>query len=200
MLQGASLRNLGRFGDAVSALDQALSLDPRNAAAHTNRGYTLLFLERFEDALVANQQALAIDPGLASAYENLGIALASIGNLDQALAEFDTADRLAPDGVGEGKTWAGAILWHRRDLAGAYHRFRLVKGRVKGCTPFHTAEMEAIALCGLGQPDDAEQHLRAAVSMRTPGDQAAPQTIYDLLSERPLPGIDHLRAIANNDT
>ena len=198
--RGAALRNLGRFEDALAALDQALALDPGNAAVHTNRGYTLLYLERFEDALAANQQAFAIDPGLASAHENQGIALAAIGDLDQALAEFDTADRLAPDGVGEGRTWAGAILWHRRDLAGAYHRFGLVKGRVKGCTPFHTAEMEAIALCGLGQPDDAEQNLRAAVSTRTPGDRAEPQAIYDLLSDQPPPGIDRLRAIVNNDT
>lgn len=32
-----------------------------------------------------------------------------------------------------------------------------------GCTPFHSAEMEAIAFCGFGQPDDAEQHLLASV-------------------------------------
>ena len=78
--------------------------------------------------------------------------------------------------------------------------FALVKGRVTGCTPFHTAELEAIALCGLGQPDDAEQHLRAAIPLRAQGDRSGPRRIYDLLSDLPSPGMDRLRAIVDNDT
>jgi tetratricopeptide (TPR) repeat protein len=199
MLRGAALRDQGRFDDALTACDQALALDPGEAGAHVLRGYILLYLERFEDALAANHRALALNPGHAGAHENQGIVLTAIGDLDQALAEFDAADRLAPERVGEGRTWAGAILWHHRDPAGARNRFTLVKGRVTGCTPFHTAEMEAVALCGLGRPAEAEQHLLAALPLRAPGDQAV-RAIYDLLSNPPAPGIDHLRAIADNDT
>jgi hypothetical protein len=59
--------------------------------------------------------------------------------------------------------------------------------------------MEAIALCGLGQPDNAEQRLLSAVPHRAAADRAEPRTIYDLLADPPLPGIDRLRAIIDND-
>ena len=197
---GVALRELDRLEDALAAFNQAIALAPDNASVHCNRGYTLLCLDRFEDALAAYDQVIALDPAHACAYENRGIALAAIGDLDKALAEFDSADRLAPDSVGESRTWAGAILWHRRNPVRARDRFELVKGRVTGCTPFRAAELEAIALCGLGRPDDAEQHLRAAIPLRAPKDRFGPRMIYDLLSDPPIPGIDRLRAIVDNDT
>jgi hypothetical protein len=60
--------------------------------------------------------------------------------------------------------------------------------------------MEAIALCGLGRADVAEQHLLAALSGRVPGDQADSRAIYDLLSDPRRPGIGRLRAIAERGT
>ena len=87
-------------------------------------------------------------------------------------------------------------MWHQQDTAGAQERFMRVAGRVTGCTPFHAAEMEAIALCGLGQADAAEQHLLAAVPRRVPGDRAEPRAIYGLMSDPPLPGTERLREIA----
>ena len=198
VIQIYALQMLGRFDDLLAAHDQLLDLDPDNASAHLAAGYALLYLSRFEDALTASKRALDLDSDNPSAHENLGIALAAIGDLGQALNEFDAADRLRPNGMGEANTWAGAILWHQREPGRARDRFALVKGRVNGCTPFHTAEMEAVALCGLGQPDEAEQHLVAAISMRTEGDKSAPRAIYDLLSDPPIPGIDRLRAIVEN--
>jgi len=197
--RGAALHHLGRLEEALAAYDQALALDPAYATAHSNRGFALQALGRLEDALAAYDQAVALNPDDATAHENRGIFLTATSNLDAALAEFDVADRLNPAGSGDGLTWAGAIRWHLRDAAAARNRFAHVAGRVTGCTPFHTAEAEAIALCGLGQPDNAEQHLLSAVPYRTAGDRAEPRTIYDLLADPPLPGIDRLRAIVDND-
>jgi len=196
--RGVALVALGRFDDELAAFDQALALDPENTSS-LHRGVALVALGRYEDALAAFDQALALDPDNGRTHESKGITLAVIGNFDQALAEFDTAGRLAPTGAGEGRAWAGAILWHRRDAAGARDQFALVKSRVTGCTPFRTAEMEALALCGLGQPDDVEKRLLDAMHLRAPGDRAGPRPIYDLLSDPPLPGIDRLRAIVDND-
>jgi tetratricopeptide (TPR) repeat protein len=194
--RGNALRALGRFGDALAAYDQAITLDPGDAIAHNGRGNTLQALGRLEDALAAYDQAITLDPGDAIPQANKGITLAMMGGLDEALAELDTAGHLAPDVAGEGTTWAGAIMWHQRDAAGAQDQFASVAGRVTGCTPFRTAEMEAVALCGLGHAESAEQHLLAALPSWTPGDRADPRTIYDLLSDPPLPGIERLRAIS----
>jgi tetratricopeptide (TPR) repeat protein len=181
---------------ARAAYDQAIALDSGSAVAHSNRGTALRDLGRTEDALAAYDQAIALDPGSAAAHENKGIFLAATGSLKEALAELDAAQHLAPNGAGEGATWAGAIMWHQQDAAGARERFRSVAGRVTGCTPFRTAEMEAIALCGLGQPDAAKQHLLATVPRRVPGNRSEPRAIYGLMSDPPLPGIERLREIA----
>jgi tetratricopeptide (TPR) repeat protein len=197
--RGVTLWHLGRLEDALVTYDKAVALDPDNDASHSNRAIALLALGRVEEALAACDRALALDPDNAASHEGKGIFLAVTGNLDAALVEFDTADRLNLARTGEGRTWAGAILWHRRDPAAARDRFAQVGGRVVACTPFHTAEMEAIALCGLGQHDKAEQRLLSVASHRAAGDRAQPQAIYDLLADPPMPGIDRLRAIIDND-
>ena len=196
--RGVALQDLGRFEDALTAHDGAIALDPNYSFAHTNLGNALQALGRFEDALTAYDRAIALNPNMPGRHENKGIVLAVTGHLDRALAEFDTSDRLDPIRSGAGRAWAGAILWHRRDATAARDRFAHVRGRVRGCTPFHTAALEAIALCGLGQPDSAEQHLLSAVSQRAIGDRAEPRKIYELLTDPPLPGIDRLRAIIDN--
>jgi hypothetical protein len=91
--------------------------------------------------------------------------------------------------------YAGAILWHKRDVAGARDRFAHVEGRVTGCTPFRTAEIEALALCELGQADRAEHHLRDVLPVCNPADLSEPRAVYDLLSDPPLPDIDRLCTI-----
>lgn len=173
------------------------ALAREGSIAHDNRGFSLAELGRHEEAVHAYDQALAQAPADADAHNNQGIALVVTGDLDGALDEFNAADRLDPAGSGEGRTWAGAILWHRRDNA-ARDRFANVVGKVTGCTPFHTAEIEAIALCGLGLPDTAHQHLLAALPQRVARDKDEPRTIYNLLADPPLPGIEQLREIIDN--
>jgi hypothetical protein len=83
--------------------------------------------------------------------------------------------------------------------AGARERFARVQGRVTGCTAFRTAELEALAICGLGQPEDAEKHPLRYLPRRTPGDLTEPRGLYDLLSDPLLQGIDRLRVLVETD-
>jgi tetratricopeptide (TPR) repeat protein len=189
---------LGRPDDALAASDRAAHLDPHDVTAHYYRGYALDALRRHHEALAAFRQALAQEPDYARAREYEGIVLAVLGDFGKALAELDAARDLAPDGTGEGMAWAAASLWHLGDKTGARKRFALVEGRVTGCTPFRVAEMEAIALCGLGQPEEAVQNLRNAMRLRVPGDQFHPRSIYELLSHPLLPGADRLQVFANS--
>ena len=198
--RGHTLRDLGRFEDALAAYERALAQDADNAYNQCGRANTLVTLGRFEEAIAAYDRAIALEPDSRFLHENKGIALAVIGQLDSALAEFGISNNLAPTGGGEGAAWAGAILWHRKDKASANRWFARVQGRVTECTPFRTAEMEAIALCALGKPVEAEILLREALHLRAPGDRGEPRAIYNLLSDPLLPGINRLREIAENDT
>jgi tetratricopeptide (TPR) repeat protein len=198
--RGIALRDMGRPAEALAAYDQAIALDSGKAGAHNGRAIVLRDLGRVEDALAAYDRSIALDPGVSTVHGNKGILLTLTGRLDDALAELNSADRLSTDGAGEANVWAGSILWHRGDPAGARERFARVLDRVTGCTPLITAEMEAIALCGLGRLPEAEERLRAAVPQRVPADVAELDELYGLLSDPLLPGIDRLRAIAESGT
>jgi tetratricopeptide (TPR) repeat protein len=195
--KGITLHYQGRLEDALAAYGLALALEPDDAWFHSNRGVELLAMGRTMEALAALNWAVSLAPRSPGLRTNKALALVAVGDLDRALAEVDMARNASPTEEGEGNSLAGAILWHRGDMVMARDRFSLVKGRVTGCTPFRTAELEAIALCALGQPDKAHRHLLAAVPLRVPGDDTDAETIYDLLSDPPLPGIDRLREIVH---
>src|SRR5690606_1275707 len=60
--KGVALRKLGRYEEAVRALEQALSLNPDSADAWRNHAVALNQIDRGADALKSCQKALAIDP------------------------------------------------------------------------------------------------------------------------------------------
>jgi tetratricopeptide (TPR) repeat protein len=197
--RGATLQALGRYVEALAAYDTALSLGHDYVTAHTNRGETLRCLRQYDDALTAYEKALSIDASNASAHENKGILLTITGCLDDALAELDTADALAPHGAGEGNAWAAAILWHRHNQSAARQRFTRVIGRVINTTPFRTAEIEAIALCGMSQADKAVESLREALPLRAPCDKDNDRVLYELLSDPELSGISQLQILTSGE-
>ncbi len=74
-LQAVSLMRLGRTKEAAAVAREALSLDPENARAHADRGWSLLYESQFDLARVSFGQALRIDPRLEHAREGLVEAL-----------------------------------------------------------------------------------------------------------------------------
>jgi tetratricopeptide (TPR) repeat protein len=195
--RGVTLNRSGRLDEALAAFDRAIEIDADNIAAHSGRGSVLCKLGRFNDALAVFDGVAELDPSDHGLHGNKGILLVALGDLDGALDELITAERLDAAGAGEANAWAGAILWHRGQVDEAKARFSQVEGRVTGCTPFGAAEMEAVALCGLGRVDEAERRLREAVPSWVPGDAFEPREIYELLVDPPLPGIERLRAIVD---
>lgn len=99
-LQGQALYKLGRDEqsdrDALARFDQALSLDPRYAAAHAARARALTVIANnyskgealdalYDRAIAAARDAVASGPELAEAHSALGFALFN-GRLDAAAA------------------------------------------------------------------------------------------------------------------
>jgi tetratricopeptide (TPR) repeat protein len=94
--KGGSLAALGRRQEAMTCLDQALAIDPRQAMAWINKGASLAALGRHEQAMSCFEQALAIDPRDARAWYNKGNSLAALGRPEEAMSCFDQALAIDP--------------------------------------------------------------------------------------------------------
>ena len=198
-LRAFELSHLGRHADALADFDQVTALMPGETDAAYHRGSQLSRLGRHTEAFAAYDRAVAGASDPTFFRTRKGVALAGVGDFDSALTEFDAAYRAAPEKAGEAEAWAGAILWHRGKDQDARKRFARVKGRVSGNTAFGAAELEAIARCALGDPNGAEQALRAAKSRQGPVHQDTLAPLYELLAAPPLAGVDQLRVIATAD-
>ena len=86
---------LGRWGDAVSALQQAAALNPDDAEIARNLSSALSNLGRFDDALAALEKSLALDPGNFSDRLTYAELLIDAGRKRDAALEIESASRLA---------------------------------------------------------------------------------------------------------
>ena len=85
---GVALRQIGRRADALASLQNAASLLPRDAEAHSNLGAVLQDLGRLDEAIASYRQALQIEPDFLEVHYNLGNALHELGRLDEAEASY----------------------------------------------------------------------------------------------------------------
>ena len=96
---GAAWREMGWSAEALAPMQQAVTLLPDDAAAHTNLGNTLTDLGRLDEAEASHRRALEIDPDLAEAHYNLGNTLTDLDRLAEAEACYLQAIRIKPDYV-----------------------------------------------------------------------------------------------------
>jgi predicted O-linked N-acetylglucosamine transferase (SPINDLY family) len=99
----------GHAQAAFELFSRALAVDPRNAAAYSNRGNTLLDLKRFDEALASFDQALAIQPDFADALNNRGNALQALQRHAEAVDSYDRALAIRP-GNAQALTHLGNVL------------------------------------------------------------------------------------------
>jgi Flp pilus assembly protein TadD len=95
--QAVQLRGQARIDEAVSALRQAMKLDPENADLHRELGITFLMAKEWKRARVEMIEAIRIDQNDADAHNGLGYALEKLGDIDGAAKEYRTATHLEPD-------------------------------------------------------------------------------------------------------
>jgi tetratricopeptide (TPR) repeat protein len=95
---GLALVDLGRPGEAVPYLEQALRRKVPNAApVHNTLGVALHGQDRIDEALAHFREAIAIDPHHSSALNNLGKALQQAGRSAEAIGYLERAVELRPD-------------------------------------------------------------------------------------------------------
>jgi len=93
---GAVLIAKGKISEALDVNQTAITLSPRDAAAHNNLGITLKELGRLAGAEASYKQAIALKPDYAEAHSNLGNTLKELGRLDEALESYNQAIALKP--------------------------------------------------------------------------------------------------------
>jgi len=84
----------GDWDGAIRAATAALSLDPENEVAYTNRAGAYAEKGLVGEAINDCNEALKINPYYALAYNNRGFAMERAGDMPQALADYDTSCRM----------------------------------------------------------------------------------------------------------
>jgi tetratricopeptide (TPR) repeat protein len=95
--RGTILNRLGRYEEARTSLDQALTERPDLILAREEKGESLWQLGRKEEAISVWSDAVQQNAGLILANNQLAGALASLGRSDEAVAHEEQANRLTPD-------------------------------------------------------------------------------------------------------
>ena len=89
--KGATLILLGRYDEALRAIDRALDINPHNEVAWLNKGNAFTKLGRLIDALRCFNAAIKVNPAYEVAWNNKGNALARLGKFDEALGCYERA-------------------------------------------------------------------------------------------------------------
>src|SRR5467141_4774240 len=94
--KGATLILLGRYEEALRAIDTALDINPRNEVAWVNKGNALTRMGQLMDALRCFNAAIKVNPLFEVAWNNKGNALARLGKFEDALRCYDRALDIDP--------------------------------------------------------------------------------------------------------
>lgn len=78
----------GRAGEAHSAIQRALALDPINARVHRAAGSIDYAARRYEEALPPLRRALELNPRISNVHALIGFSLMQLGRLKEAKTEF----------------------------------------------------------------------------------------------------------------
>ena len=92
--RGLEAYRAGQNATALSALSEAIELDPRDAGIHVDRGNVWYVQHEYELAIADFSEAILLDPGRATAYSNRGLAWSALEEHDKAIADFNAAIRL----------------------------------------------------------------------------------------------------------
>jgi len=83
--------------EAIQHYQQALRLNPNDAANHTNLGIALEHEGKTREAIEHYRQALRLQPDLVEAHNDLAMALVQLGQFQEAIDHWQRALQIKPD-------------------------------------------------------------------------------------------------------
>lgn len=93
--KGDSLKESGRYEEAIAYYDKALEIDQRNPRTWRHKAYALRELKRYEEAIKCLENALELDPKH-FAWRAMGDCFNDLGRYGEAIKCYDKALELKP--------------------------------------------------------------------------------------------------------
>jgi Flp pilus assembly protein TadD len=168
-LLGTSYMRVGRYSEAVPALERALRLAPESAANENHLGGALLGAGRQADALVHFRRAVALAPRDAHLRFNLAKVLSATRHGSEALDQYERALALDP-AFAEAHQHIGVMLFAAGRLTNALDHLARAAELAPASPAIH-ADLGG-ALAQAGRLEEAGVHLRRALQL-DPGNATA---------------------------
>ncbi len=161
--QAHQLYNEGRYDEALTILNEGLSLYPNAVELHVGSGYAQLAREEYAWARRGFETALTLEPDHEDALAGLGEALLKLGERAGALAAFERVLALGLHDDHELMLQIGRALFREMLLVHALRYFELA-------ATAHPDSADAVACMGyashrIGRDGDAMYWLRRALEL-----------------------------------
>ena len=157
---------------AAPYYERARALEPGNEMVLNQVAVTLQLLNRPDEAMPIFEYRVAHDPASASVYANLANNLMVAKRWDDAIEQFRTALRLAPDYPTAHYSIGLALMMKDKDAAGALAEFEADPDEAT------RAQGRALVLYAMGRTQEADEALRAAVERFGANQPNAAATLY----------------------
>jgi tetratricopeptide (TPR) repeat protein len=154
-----------RFEEAVDAVFAASDLDPASPEIGNEIVWVRICCRQFEESAEQGRRIVALHPTFLEAYWSLGLAESALGHYSFACKAFDKAEELAP-----GVPFTLALRSYVEGMGGNPRRAKQYLNRLRDTGK--SAPVRELYYCwaytGLGELDQAMQHLQRAIDAADP--------------------------------
>ena len=165
------LAMIGRFEEALSEIDQAITLDPLSAIAQEGRGFVLMVSRRYPEAVRQYEALKEFDPSFYKAWTSLGRVFAQMGEYAKAIENYRKGRELGGDipnvlaALGQSYALNGQTE-RAREMLRKLQEISSAADRTGGAGPSVSATSFAILHLGLGENDRALDWLEKGMENR----------------------------------
>ncbi|MDD4910894.1 MAG: tetratricopeptide repeat protein [Sideroxydans sp.] len=160
---GAALIQLGRYEEALPAMQKAVATSQSDAEVHNLFGIALRESGSLDEAATSFRRAIQLKPGFTKAHCNLGVALHYAGRRAEAVECYRKALEIDPT-CDDALSNLGVILHDAGNLQGAEASYRQALRINPNNVSAHSNL--GITLKSLGKLDDAEASYRRALEIK----------------------------------
>jgi tetratricopeptide (TPR) repeat protein len=84
----------GRYGEAITAAENGIKLDPGDSGLWTQKGHSQVHMNMYEDAFSSLLTAISFDPKNGTAWYNLAVATFQLGRRSEGIEYLNRAGEL----------------------------------------------------------------------------------------------------------